>query len=188
MRKYFLGLALVLAAGCAGTAQYGNGRPATAVDGVRKVIESLSADIGARLATEPFRNLPVVVQTTNRSGTGIEPMIAELLRTRLVERGIPVEHSCIPHCLEVTLQELVIDSPSDPSLSPGQLLTVAGGSIPVIGGLVRNYGEREEAKRRAANRASGLLVTYAARDGNRYTARHSIVAITSAGDVALENK
>lgn len=185
-RAHFLGLALVLLAGCAASPQ--SGRPATAVDAVRKVIESLSDDIGTRLATDSFRGLPVVVQTTNRSGTGIEPMIAELLRTRLVERGIAVDHSCNARCLEVTLQELVIDSPKDASLSPGQLLTVAGGSIPVIGGLVRNYGERAEEQRRAASRASGVLVTYAARDGNRYTARHTIVAITSAGDVALENK
>lgn len=164
------------------------GHPATAVDGVRKVIESLSADIGSRLATDPFRNLPVVVESTNRSGTGIEPMIAELLRTRLVERGVAVDHSCQSRCFQVTLQELVIDSPRDPSLSPGQLISVAGGSIPVIGGLVRNLGEREQEKRRAENRASGVLVTYAAREGNRYTARHTVVAITSAGDVALESK
>lgn len=178
--------ALVLVGG--GCASQQNGQPATAVDGVRKVIESLSADIGSRLATESFRNLPVVVETTNRSGTGIEPMIAELLRTRLLERGIAVEHSCLERCFQVTLQELVIDSPRDPSLTPGQLISVAGGSIPVIGGLIRNLGEREQEKQRAANRASGVLVTYAAREGNRYLARHTVVAITSAGDVALENK
>lgn len=182
-----LAIAAALLAGCAG-AQQSNRPSAAAVDGVRKVIESLSADIEQRLRVEPYRNLAVVVDTTSRAGAGIEPMVAELLRTRLVERGVAVDHSCAPCCFEVTLQELIIDTPRDPSLTPGQLLSVAGGSIPVIGGLVRNIGEREQEKQRAATRASGLLVTYAARDGNRYTARHTLVAITAAGDVALESK
>ena len=180
--------AAALLAGCATQQAAQNGRQSTPVDGVRKVIESLSADIQQRLTGDAFRGLPVVVDTSNRAGTGIEPMVAELLRTRLVERGVAVEHACAARCLEIILQELVIDTPRDLSLTPGQLLSVAGGSIPVIGGLVRNLGEREQEKQRAATRASGLLVSYAAREGNRYTARHTLVAITSAGDVALESK
>lgn len=181
-------VAAALLCGCATQQTSPNGRQPTPVDGVRKVIESLSADIQQRLASDGLRGLPVVVNTTSQAGTGIEPMIAELLRTRLVERGVAVDHSCVARCLEVILQELFIDTPRDPSLTPGQLLSVAGGSIPVIGGLVRTFGEREQEKQRAATRASGLLVSYAAREGNRYTARHTLVAITSAGDVALESK
>jgi hypothetical protein len=37
-----------------------------------------------------------------------------------------------------------------------------------------------------ASRASGLFVTLAARDGNRYGAREHVVAIISAGEIALE--
>lgn len=182
-----LALAAMLLAGCAAN-QTSNRPAATAVDGVRKVIESLSGDIEQRLSTDTYRNLAVVVDTESRAAAGIESMVAELLRTRLVERGVAVDRSCMQRCLEVTLQELVIDTPRDPSLTPGQLISVAGGSIPVIGGLVRNLGEREQEKQRAAARASGLLVTYAVREGNRYKARHTLVAITSAGDVALESK
>ena len=187
MTRSIIGLAaaLTLFAGCA-TEQHA--RPGTAVDGVRKVIESLSAEIAHRLGTDAFRGLPVVVEASGNAGHGSEPMLAELLRTRLVEKGVAVDHACAARCMEVTLQELVIDTPAESPLTPGQLVTVAGGSIPVIGGLVRNLGEREEAKRRAANRSSGVLVTLAARDGNRYTARNTIVAITAAGDVALEGK
>lgn len=185
-RTFAVAMTAALACACASPPP-SNGHPATAVDGVRKVIESLSADIARRLGGEPFRGLPVVVEPAGRPGTGIEPMIAELLRTQLVENGIAVDHACVTRCMEVTLQELVIDS-RDSTLSPGQLLSVAGGSIPVIGGLVRNLGEKEQERRQAASRASGLLVTLSVREGNRYTVRHTIVAITSAGDVALESK
>jgi len=181
-------LALALAAsaicGCATTAEDAP-RPTTPVDSVRKVIDSLSAEIARRRETAPFRNLPVVVQP---AGSGIEPIVAELLRTRLVENGVQVNHSCVPGCMEVLLQEFAVDSPRGPRLTPGQLMTVAGGSIPVVGGLLRSLGEQENEKQRAANRTSGLLVTFSARDGNRYSARTNLVAITSAGDVALEKK
>ena len=162
--------------------------PVTPVDGVSKVVESLSGEIERRLQSEPFSGRAVIVDPLTPQRGGIEPMLAELLRTRLVEKGVAVERACAARCMEVTLHELVIDSPRDSGLTPGQLVTVVGGYIPVIGGLVRSLGEREEARRRAANRATGVLVTLAARDGDRYVARHSIVAITAAGDVALEGR
>jgi hypothetical protein len=68
------------------------------------------------------------------------------------------------------------------------VLTVAGSSIPFVGGLVRSYGEQEREKERAANRATGVFVTFAAREGDRYTARSHVVAIISAGEVALEKQ
>jgi hypothetical protein len=56
--------------------------------------------------------------------------------------------------------------------------------------LRRSLGEREREAERAAARTTGLLVTFAARDGDRYAARSHVVAIVSAssGDVALEQK
>lgn len=162
-------------------------QPSTPVDGVRKVIDSLGTEIANRLQTGPFRGLPVVVQP---AGNGIEPMVAELLRTRLVERGVAVEHSCSPHCMEVTLLEFSGELPRGFLVTPGQVLGVVGGSIPVIGGLFRSVGEQEKEKEKAARHTSGLFVTYAARDGNRYTARANAVVITTAtnSDVAIENK
>lgn len=61
----------------------------TEVDGVRKVIESLSAEIGHRLSTDAFGGLPVVVEASGNAGQGSEPMLAEL-------------------------QELVLDTPESP--------------------------------------------------------------------------
>lgn len=56
MTWHWIGLAAAAAlVGACATSE----RPATAVDGVRKVIESLTDDIAQRQASEPFRNLPV---------------------------------------------------------------------------------------------------------------------------------
>jgi hypothetical protein len=162
--------------------------PAHPVEGVRKVVDSLGAEIRMRAAADPFRNLPVVVRTTSMANSGIEPIIAELLRTRLVEGGVAVEAVCATRCMEISLQEFAIDSPKATTLTPGQILLVGGSSIPFVGGLIRTIGEQEREQERAANRATGVFVTLAARDGNRYTARAHVVAIISAGNVALEKQ
>ena len=173
-----------LVAGCATPAD--TPRPAHPVEGVRKVVDSLSGEVRRRVAADPFRNLPVVVRTTTAANSGIEPIIAELLRTKLVEAGVAVDATCSPRCMEISLQEFGIDATKPAGLSPGQVLTVGGGSIPLVGGLIRTIGEQEREKERAAGRASGLFVTLAARDGNRYSAREHVVAIISGGDVAVE--
>lgn len=178
-------LVMAALAGCATTAEESGPRP-TPIEGVQKVIESLTVEIWQRLATEPFRGRGVVVVPASSSGT--EQIVGELLRTRLVERGVPVDATCAARCMEVTLREFSIDGPRDSTLTPGKLLQVASGSIPVVGGLVRNLGERESEKQRAAARSTGYIVTFAARDENRYVARSNVVAITSSGDVAIEKR
>ena len=163
-------------------------QPAHPVEGVRKVVDSLTADIRTRTESDPFRKLPVVIRTTTAANTGIEPIIAELLRTRLVDAGVVVEATCAARCMEISLQEFAVDSPRSLSLSPGQILAVGGASIPFVGGLIRTLGEQQREQERAANRATGVFVTFGAREGNRYTARAHVMAILSAGDVALEQQ
>lgn len=174
-----------LLAGCAAPGETPE-RPAHPVEGVRKVVDSLGAEIRKRVAAEPFYNLPVVVRTTSAANSGIEPIVAELLRTRLVDAGVAVEAVCAMRCMEIHLQELAIESPKAAGFTAGQVLTVAGSSIPFVGGLVRTIGEQQREKERASNRASGVFVTFAAREDTRYTARAHIVVIISAGDVALQ--
>lgn len=161
-------------------------RPVHPVEGVRKVVDSLGTEIAKRAEAAAFRNLPIVIRTTTAANSGIEPIIAELLRTRLVERGLPVDAACSGRCLEISLQELAIETTKATRLSAGQVLSAAGGQVPIVGGLIRTIGEQEREKERAAGRASGLFVTLAARDGNRYSAREHVVAIISGGDVAVE--
>jgi hypothetical protein len=175
-----------LLAGCATPGD--TPRPAHPVEGVRKVIDSLSAEVKKRTEADPFRNLPVVVRTTSAANSGVEPIIAELLRTRLVEGGVVVEAVCATRCMEISLQEFAIDTAKASGLTPGQVLSVGAGSIPFVGGLIRSFGEQEREHERAANRTSGVFVTFAARDGNRYTARAHVVAIISAGHHALERQ
>ena len=163
-------------------------RPAHPVEGVRKVVDSLGAEVTKRMAADPFRNLPVVVRTTSAANSGIEPIIAELLRTRLVEGGVGVETVCAMRCMEISLHEFAIDAAKTMGLTPGQILLVGGASIPFVGGLIRTIGEQEREQESAAGRATGVFVTFAARDGNRYTARAHVVAIISAGNVALERQ
>ena len=177
----------VLTAGCAMLGE-APPRPAHPVEGVRKAVDSLNGEIRQRTADEPFRNLPIVVRTTTAASAGIEPIIAELLRTRLVAGGIVVEAACAARCLEIHLQEFAVETVKSTGLTPGQILTVAGASIPFVGGLIRTFGEQEREQERAANRTTGVFVTFAAREGNRYTARAHVVAIISAGDVALERQ
>ena len=175
---------VLLLAGCSSFSEAP--RPPHPTEGVRKVVDSLGIEIAKRAESAAFRNLPIVVRTTNVANTGIEPIIAELLRTRLVERKLPVDAVCAARCLEISLQELAVESAKTARLSAGQVLSVAGANVPVVGGLIRTIGDQEREKEQAAGRASGLFVTLAARDGNRYTAREHVVAIISAGDIALE--
>ena len=175
---------VLVLAGCASLGE--PQRPVHPVEGVRKVVDGLGTEIAKRREAAAFRDLPIVIRTTTAANSGIEPIIAELLRTRLVERGQPVEASCVARCLEISLQELAVEATKAAPLSAGQVLSVAGASVPVVGGLIRTIGEQEREKERAAKRASGLFVTLAARDGNRYTAREHVVAIISADDIALE--
>jgi len=180
-------LPIVIAALIAGCATPGEGpRPAHPVEGVRKVVDSLSGEISKRSTADPFHGLPVVVRMTAAANSGIEPIIVELLRTRLIDAGVAVETACSARCMEISLQEFAIDAAQITSLTPGQVLTVAGASIPVVGGLVRTFGEQARATERAATRATGVFVTIAARDGNRYTARAHVVVIISAGNIAIE--
>jgi hypothetical protein len=179
--------AAALTAGCAGLGE-GSPRPAHPVEGVRKVVDSLTAEIRTRTADGPFGGLPIVVRTASAGSAGIEPIIAELLRTRLTDAGKAVEAVCAARCTEITLQEFAVDTAKPTGLTAGQILTVAGGSVPFVGGLIRTFGEQEREKERAANRATGVFVTFAAREGTRFTARTHVVAIISATDVALERQ
>lgn len=179
-------LATLLIAGCATKREPASEPLATPMEGVRKVIENLAKEIEYRRSTDAFRGRPVVVQPS--SGAGTETIAAELLRTRLVDDGAPVDRACVGRCMEVLLQEFVIDAPSKLALSPGQILTVASGSVPVVGGLFRSIGERETEKQRARNRTNGYMVTFSARDDNRYAARVNLVAITRSGDLAVDEE
>jgi hypothetical protein len=165
-------------------------RPAHTVEAVGKVIDSLASEATQRGASDDYRGLPVVVTPAHETGNPAELIIAEFLRTRLHERGMTVRKVCGARCLEITLQEFATSAPDVSRLSPGQIFTVATGSVPVLGSLTRNLTEREREMERAAARTTGLLVTFAARDGERYTARSHVVAImsTSSGEVALEQR
>lgn len=111
-----LWLAAVGIAGCAATSDAQPSRPAQLVEAVGRVVDSLAAEVAQRLATDPYRGLAVVVRTT---GHGAEPAVAELLRTRLLERGIAVEVACPARCLEVSMIEFAAEAASDASLVPG---------------------------------------------------------------------
>ena len=184
-----VGFAACLLAGCAtpGSAPV---QPAHTVAAVGKVVASLGDEAMQRLGTDRLRGMPVVVSTAGTSGSSVEPIVAEFLRTRLQEQGATVNVACAGRCLEIILQEFATSAPSVSGLTPGQVLTVATGSIPVLGSLTRSLTDREREAERAAARTSGLLVTFAAREGNNYVARSHVVAIvsTSSGEVALERK
>jgi len=181
------GVAACLLAGCASPS---GPPPAHAVAAVGKVVASLGEETMQRLGTDRFRGMPVVVSTAGTSGSSVEPIVAEFLRTRLQEQGATVNVACAGRCLEIILQEFATSAPSVSGLTPGQVLTVATGSIPVLGSLTRSLTDREREAERAAARTSGLLVTFAAREGNTYMTRSHVVAIvsTSSGEVALERK
>lgn len=180
-------LALMLSACATGESAK---RPAHTIEAVGKVIDSLAVEAARRATTDGYRGLPVVVSVASHSPTTLEQIVAELLRTRLLEKSVVVHKACAGRCLEMTLQEFATVSPSVTELTPGQILTVAAGSVPVVGGLTRSLAEREREAEQAAARTTGLLVTFAARDGERFTARSHVIAVvsTSSGDVALEQK
>ena len=137
-------VSIAIASLIAGCATPGDApRPAHPVEGVRKVVDSLGVEVRNRTAADPFRNLPVVVRTTTAANSGIEPIIAELLRTRLVEGGVAVDAVCAMRCMEISLQEFAIDAPKATGLTPGQILIVGGASIPFVGGLIRTIAEQE---------------------------------------------
>jgi hypothetical protein len=171
-------------AGCATTGSE-TGQPTRTVAAIDKVVDSLAAETAQRLATEVFKGLPVVVRPG--TGSGVEPAVAELLRTRLLERGLPVEVACPARCLDLSLIEFAVDATMAGGVTPGQIVTVATGAVPVLGGLSRTLAERE---RGGAPRTTALLVSFASRDGNRYTSRSHVIAIVSStnGNVALERR
>jgi hypothetical protein len=157
-------------AGCAATSEAQPSRATPTVEALGRVVDSLAAETAQRLTLDPYRGLAVVVRPG--SSLGAEPAVAELLRTRLLERGIPVEVACPAKCLEISMIEFAGDSGG--AMTPGQVLTVAAGALPGLG--LTRASERQ----RAAARSTGLLVTFAARDGNRFLARSHAVAILSA--------
>lgn len=157
-------------AGCATTSEAQPSRPVPTVEALGRAVDSLAAETAQRLTLDPYRGLAVVVRPG--SGHGAEQTVAELLRTRLLERGIPVEVACPAKCLEISMIEFSSDSSG--AMTPGQVLTVAAGAVPGLGPT--RAGERE----RTAARSTGLLVTFAAREGNRFLARSHAVAILSA--------
>lgn len=156
-------------AGCTAT---GEAQRPTVVAALGKVVDGLAAEAAQRQSNDAFRGLPVVVR--NATAGGAEAVVAELLRTRLVERGLPLEVACPARCLEITLLEFVMEASSQ--ATPGQLLPVNSGAIAGLAGLPRAPGERDHL---LPGYASALLATFAARDGNRYGSRQQTVAIVA---------
>ena len=78
-----------------------------------------------------------LVPIATAANTGIEPIIAELLRTRLVEGGVAVE------------------APMPTGLTAGQIPMVGGASVPFVGGLIRTLGEQEREQEQATSRSKG---------------------------------
>ncbi|HEX5094257.1 MAG TPA: hypothetical protein VFV84_16365 [Burkholderiales bacterium] len=178
--------ALMLALSACTAGPGATARPTHPVEAVGKVVASLKSETERRAGDEGYRGLPLVVNPAGAGGVGVERIVAELLRTQLLDAGMTVRTACGTRCLEVTLQEFSTSGPSGWQLTPGQILTVAAGGVPIVGNLARSLNDQE----RAAAHTTGLLVTYAARDGERYTARSHVIAIisSSSGDVALERK
>lgn len=152
-------------------------RPAVTA-AIGKVVEALAAEAAQRQASDAFRGLPVVVRTAGTNGA--ETVIGEMLRTRLTERGAPVEVACPAKCLEISLVEFVADAGG--KVAPGQLLTVNAGAIAGLGGLSRAPRDNETL---SVGETNALLVTFAGRDGNRYNGRQQLVAIASLSPPAL---
>jgi hypothetical protein len=186
----YIALLLPAIVACGTTAGVKPLPPTHTVEAVGKVVDSLAAEVARRLATAEYHDLPVIVGPAGPRGGTVELIVAEFLRTRLHERNVAVHVACAARCMEVSLQEFSTDAPAATRLTPGQILTVATGSVPVLGSLTRSFSERESEIERAAAGSTGLLVTFAAREGNRYAARGHVVAIVSSsnGDVALEQK
>ena len=66
-----------------------------------------------------------------------------------------------------------------------------GASLPsgaALSAAVDSIGEQAKEKERVARRATGFIVTFAAREANRYTARSNIVVISSAGNATVASE
>lgn len=163
-----LGLFAALAA-CTATGEAQ--RPAVSA-AIGKVVEAIATEAAQRQSSDAFRGLPVVVRAAGASGA--ESVIGEMLRTRLTERGSPVEVACPAKCLEISLVEFV--AAAGGKVTPGQLLAVNAGAIDGLSGLPRSPRDNETL---AVGEASALLVTFAGRDGNRYNGRQQLVAIVA---------
>lgn len=146
-------------------------RPAVSA-AIGKVVEALAGEATQRQSSDAFRGLPVVVRAGAASGA--ESVIGEMLRTRLTERGAAVEVACPAKCLEISLVEFVADAGG--KVSPGQLLTVNAGAIAGLSGLPRSPRDNDSL---AVGETNALLVTFAGRDGNRYSGRQQLVAIVA---------
>lgn len=131
-----------------------------------KAADALAAEMQRRQAVEPFRGLPVIVRAG--ANDGAEGVLAELLRTRLAERGAALEIACPAKCVEINLVEFV--APVAAAGAPGELVTLA--SQAALTTLPRSPGHVPL----GAGEASGAFATFAVRDGNRYTARHHLIA------------
>ena len=190
MKRNLAGQAMLIAAligaGCAASGE--KKEPAHPVEGVRKVIDSLVAEATQRSKSDPFRGLPIVVQTTSASSGGLESVIAEFLRTRLVTGGVAVNAVCGARCTEMTLQEMTTEAPKSSGFTPGQIITAGSSYVPVVGNLIRSISEREQEKEKQKARTTWMIVTFAARDGERYTARVNVIAFVSSsnGDIAFK--
>jgi hypothetical protein len=165
-------VAPVLFAGLAACTATGDAQRPVVTAALGKVVEGLAVEATQRQATDAFRGMPVVVRSAGSGGA--EAVIAEMLRTRIAERGAPLEVACPAKCLEITLVEFVMEASGQ--AGPGQLLPVNAGTIAGLSGLPRGPSEREKL---AAGHASALLVTFSARDGNRYSSRQQIVAVVA---------
>jgi len=168
--------AVLLACSATGEAQ----QPATVVAAVGKVVDGLATEVTQRQTNDTLRALPVVVRNAAPGG---ESVIAEMLRTRLVERGVAVEVACPAKCFEVSLLEFVAQAGAQ--AAAGQLVTVNAGAISGLEGAPRAPGDKETL---SAGLASALLVTFAARDGTRYSTRQQIVAIVAVARAAPGNR
>jgi len=142
------------------------------VAAVGQAVEGISAEAAQRLSSDALRGLPVVVRTGSSGGSAA--VIAEMVRTRLTERSVPLEVACPAKCLEVTLVELDMESTNQ--AAAGKLLPVNAGALAGLAGLPRTPGDGENL---AAGHARALLVTFAVRDGNRYAGRQQMTTIVA---------
>jgi hypothetical protein len=167
MQRIRISALLLFAAlgGCTATGEAQ--RPAVVVAAVGKVIDGLAAEIQQRQTTDVFRGLPVVVR--NGAAEGAETVVAEMLRTRLTERGVTVEVACPAKCLEITLIEFVTEATGQ--LTPGELMPGGATGLPGVPRMPAGLATL------APGQASALLATFASRDGNRYGARQQLIAI-----------
>jgi hypothetical protein len=169
--------AALLACSATGEAQ----QAAVVVAAVGKVVDGLATEVTQRQSNDTLRALPVVVR--NAAPNGAESVIAEMLRTRLIERGVVVEVACPAKCFEVSLVEFVAQAGAQ--ATAGQLVAINAGTISGLDGAPRAPGDKETL---AAGLASALLVTFAARDGNRYGTRQQIVAIVAVARAGTGNR